>query len=51
MVFEVVNSDGGVMPPFIFPHGLRLNMEVYMKCLEEVVLACIEKGTIGNPYI
>ena len=38
MVFGVVTSDGDVMPPFIFPHGLRLNMEANIKCLEELVL-------------
>ena len=26
---------GDVMVPFIFPYGLRLNMEAYLKCLEE----------------
>ena len=31
MVFEVVTSDGDVLPPFIFPLGLPLNMKAYIK--------------------
>ena len=38
MVCGVVMSNSDVMPPFIFLHDLRLNMEDYTKCLEEVVL-------------
>ena len=38
MVFGLVTSDGDIMPPFIFPHGLRFNTEAYIKCLEKVVL-------------
>ena len=37
MVFGMVTSDGDVIPPFIYPHGLRLNKEAYIKCLEGVV--------------
>lgn len=50
MVFGVVTSDGDVMPPFMFPQGLRLNTDGYIKCLEEVVLPWI-KGVAGErPY-
>ena len=31
MVFGVVTSDGDVMPQFILPHSLRLNMEANIK--------------------
>ena len=34
-VFGMVTSNGNVMPPFIFPHGL--NMGAYIKSLGEVV--------------
>ena len=37
MVFGMVIHDGDVMPPFIFTHGLRPNMEVYITCLVEAV--------------
>ena len=31
MLFEVITSDGDVMPPFIFPQGLRFNMDTYIE--------------------
>ena len=31
--FEVVTSDGDIMPPFIFLHGLKLNMVTHIKCM------------------
>ena len=39
------------MQPFIFLHGLTLNMEAYINWLEEVVLPWIEKMATGRPYI
>ena len=30
MVFGVVTSNGDIMPTFIFPHSLRLNIEAYI---------------------
>ena len=42
------NSD---IPTFIFPQGLRINMETYIKCLEEVVLPWIKRMTAGRLYI
>ena len=44
MVFGVVTSNGDVLPPFISPHSLRLNI----KCLEEVELSWIERVAAGN---
>ena len=38
--FGVVTSDSDVMPPFIFPHSLWLNME-----------ACVKRLAAGRPYI
>ena len=43
MVFGLVTCNGGIMPPFFFPHGLRLNIEAYIRCLGEVLLLWIEK--------
>ena len=34
IVFEVVTSDGDVMPSFIPSHGLILNSESYIKSLD-----------------
>jgi len=51
MVFGVVSSEGDVMPPHIFPQGLRVNTEVYLDVLEHVVLPWI-KNTIGDrPFV
>ena len=50
MVFGVVSCDYDIMLPFIFPHGLRLNAEAYIKCLEEVVLIWITKVAAGRSY-
>ena len=37
MMFGVVTSNGDIMSSVIFLHGLRLNSENYIKCLEDVV--------------
>ena len=51
VVCGVVTSNSGVMPLFIFPHGFRFNMEVYIKCLEEVVLPWIKRVAAEKFYI
>ena len=51
LCFGVVTSDGDVIPPFIFLHVLRLNMEAYIKCLEDLMLFWIERMAAGRPYI
>ena len=38
MVFQMVTCDSDIKAPFIFSQGLRLNIEAYIKCLEEAVL-------------
>ena len=50
IVFGVVTNDGIYMPPFIFPHGFRLNTEPETKSLEELVLAWIEKVAVKRSY-
>ena len=50
MVFGKVTGDSDVMPPFIFPHGLKLNMEAYTKCMEKVVLPWIKRMAAGRSY-
>ena len=49
VVFGVVISNGDVLPPFIFPHDLRLNTEVYTKWPKEVVLLWIKWMAVENP--
>ena len=29
-VFDVITSDGDIMPPFLFLHNIKLNMEAYI---------------------
>ena len=51
MVFGVITSNDDTVPPFIFPHDLTLNMKVYIKCQEEVVLFWIEKVAAERLYL
>ena len=41
--FGMVTSNGDLIPPFIFPYGIRLNKEAYIKCLEEIVMPWIKR--------
>ena len=36
MVLGVVSNNDDVVPPFILPHGLRLNTEAWTKSLKEI---------------
>ena len=40
----VLTSDSNVTSLFVFSHGVRLNMKVYIKCLEKAVNYWIEKA-------
>ena len=51
MLSVVVTNDGGVTPLFIFKHGLRFNMQTYIKSLEAVVLASVETVAIEKTYV
>ena len=50
-IHMVVTNHGDIMLSFIIPHGLRLNMEVYIKWLEEIVLPWIKRVTAERSYI
>ena len=50
-VFGAVTSDGDFIPPITFPHGLTVNIEANIKCLEEVVLTWNEMVAAGRFYI
>ena len=39
----MVTTNGDVIPPFIF---LTLNIEAYIKCLEEVMFSKIERMVV-----
>ena len=49
--FGVVISELNVKPEFIFPLGLQLNEEAYIKCREELVLLWIVRVASRRPYI
>ncbi|XP_050072530.1 uncharacterized protein LOC126560618 [Anopheles maculipalpis] len=51
MVFRCVSSEGDVMPPHIFPQGLRLNADGYIDLLATVVKPWIETVANGLPYV
>ena len=40
--FRVVTSNDDIITPLIFPHGIRHNTEISVKCFEEVVLQWID---------
>ena len=49
MVIGMVTNDADVMPGFIFTHGLRFNMEVYIKGQEKS--SCSEsRVSLLRPY-
>jgi hypothetical protein len=49
MVLGVVSNKGDVMPPHIFPKGLRVNTAEYIKVLDEVVKPWMDKIAGGAP--
>ena len=51
MMFGVVISNSNIIPPLIFQHSHRLNMEALIKCLEEVELLWIKEVAAERPYI
>ena len=51
MVLGVVTSNGDVMPPHFFGDKEKVNTEVYIKALEEVVKPWVEEVTAGASYV
>ena len=51
MVFEVISSEGHVMPPHIFEAGLRVTSEIYLTVMKEVVLPWIKKVAKDRPWV
>ena len=45
-----ITSDRNIVPPFIFLHSLRLNMDTYIKFREEVALLWFEIVVAGSLY-
>ena len=51
MVLGVISSDGDVMPPHIFEKGLRVNTDVYLDVMENVVKPWMDRVAAGRPYV
>ena len=51
MVLGVVSNEGDVMPPHVFPHGLRVNTEAYLDVMVTVVKPWMDGVAAGRPYI
>jgi hypothetical protein len=51
MVLGVVSNEGDVMPPHFFPKGLKINMDEYIRVLEEVVKPWMDEMAGGRPYV
>ena len=51
MVFEVISSEGDVMPPHIFDVGLKVNTEVYLQVMNDVVLPWIRNVAGDRPWV
>ena len=49
MVFSVVSSEGHIMPPHIFEVGLKVNTNVYLDVLKNVVIPWCNKGPVVDP--
>ena len=47
----MVTSNGNVLPPFIFPNGLKLNIKAYTKSLEKEVPLWIKRVAARRPFI
>ena len=51
MVFDVVSSEGHIMPPNIFEVGLKVNTKVYLDVLKSVVIPRGNQVTGGRLWV
>ena len=51
MVFDVVSSDGHIMPPHIFEVGLKVNTKVHLDMLKSVVIPWCNQVAGGKPWV
>ena len=50
-VFEIITSNGDIIYSFIFPHGLKLNTETFIKYLQKVAQPWKKRLATGRPYV
>ena len=51
MVFDVVSSEGHIMPPYIFEVGLKVNTKVYLDVPKSVVIPWCNQVTGGRLWM
>ena len=51
MVFDVISSEGHIMPPHIFEVGLKVNTKVYLDVLKSVVIPWCNQVAGGRPWV
>ena len=51
MVFDVVSSEGHIMPPHIFEVGLKVNTKVYLDVLKSVMIPWCNQVAGGGPWV
>ena len=51
MVFDVVSSEGHIMPPYIFEVGSKVNTKVYVDVLKSVVIPWCNQVAGGRPWV
>ena len=51
MVFDVISSEGHIIPPHIFEVGLKINTKVYLDVLKSVVIPWCNQVAGGRPWV
>ena len=51
MVFDVVSSEGHIMPPHIFDVGLKVNTKMYLDVRKSVVIPWCNQMAGGRPWV
>ena len=51
IVFDVVSSEGHMMPTHIFEVGLKVNTKVYFDVLKSVVIPWCNQVASGRPWV
>jgi hypothetical protein len=51
MVLGVISNEGDVMPPHIFPRGLKVNTDEYLAVMKEVVKPWMDQVAGGRHYV
>ena len=51
MIFDVVSSEGHIMPPHIFEVDLKVNTKVYLNVLKSVVIPWCNQVAGGRPWV